>query len=61
MTTVSKAATFKHAWAFAPRFRAGAFGWRSEPSITRIKEAVSEIKAVVKKDRPTMRPWARFG
>lgn len=39
-----------HAWAFAPRFRRGAFGWRSEPAITRIKEALSEIKAVARKD-----------
>lgn len=40
----------KHVWAFAPRFRRNAFGWRSEPAITRIKEALSEIKAVAKKD-----------
>lgn len=38
-------ATSKHAWQFAPRFRRGAFGWRSEPAITRIKEALAEIKA----------------
>ncbi|MBA3032945.1 MAG: hypothetical protein KKF85_11200 [Gammaproteobacteria bacterium] len=48
--TVGKAAVPKHTWAFAPRFRAGAFGWRSEPAIIRIKEVVSEIKAVAKKD-----------
>ena len=42
--------TARHAWAFAPRFRRGAFGWRSEPAITRIKEALSEIKAVARKD-----------
>jgi len=47
---MSKTATPKHTWTFAPRFRAGAFGWRSEPAITRIKEAVSEIKVVAKKD-----------
>ena len=47
---MSKAATSKHTWTFAPRFRAGAFGWRSEPAISRIKEAVSEIKAIAKKD-----------
>lgn len=40
----------KHTWAFAPRFRQGTFGWRSEPAITRIKEAISEIKAVARKD-----------
>jgi hypothetical protein len=46
---MSKAAS-KHAWAFGPRFRSGSFGWRSEPAITRIKEAVSEIKAVARKE-----------
>jgi hypothetical protein len=46
---VSKATT-KHTWTFSARFRAGAFGWRSEPAITRIKEAISEIKAVARKD-----------
>ena len=25
---MSKTATLKHTWTFAPRFRAGAFGWR---------------------------------
>jgi hypothetical protein len=34
----------KHTWAFSPRFRRGAFGWRSEPAIARIKEALAEIK-----------------
>lgn len=47
---VSKPVAPKHSWTFAPRFRSGVFGWRSEPAITRIKEAVSEIKAVAKKD-----------
>jgi tetratricopeptide (TPR) repeat protein len=46
---MSKAA-IKHTWAFGPRFRSGSFGWRSEPAITRIKEAVSEIKAVARKE-----------
>jgi hypothetical protein len=41
----------KHTWGFAPRFRRGAFGWRSEPAITRIKEAISEIKTVTRKDQ----------
>ncbi len=40
----------KHSWSFAPRFRRGAFGWRSDPAIIRIKEAVAEIKAVSRKD-----------
>ncbi len=37
-------------WTFAARFRRGAFGWRDEPALTRIKEAVSEIKAAARKD-----------
>ncbi|MBP6646482.1 MAG: hypothetical protein KA207_11535 [Burkholderiaceae bacterium] len=40
----------KHAWAFSPRFRRGAFGWRSEPAIARIKEALAEIKAFNRKE-----------
>lgn len=43
-------ATNKHTWAFAPRFRKGAFSWRSDTAITRIKEALTEIKAVTRKD-----------
>ena len=46
---MSKAAG-RHAWAFAPRFRRGAFGWRSDPAIARIKEAMAEIKTVNRKD-----------
>jgi len=46
---MSKSAS-KHAWVFGPRFRSGSYGWRSEPAITRIKEAVSEIKAAARKD-----------
>lgn len=38
-----------HKWEFKARFRRGAFGWRSQPAITRIKQAVSEIKKVAKK------------
>jgi hypothetical protein len=40
----------KHAWAFAPRFRRGAFGWRSDLAITRIKEALTEIMAFNRKE-----------
>ena len=43
-------ATGKHAWTFAPRFRRGAFGWRSDPAMTRIREAIAEIKAINRKD-----------
>lgn len=39
-----------HKWAFAPRFRRNAFGWRSQPAIQRVKEAVAEIKKAAKTD-----------
>lgn len=37
-------------WSFRARFRRHAFGWRSQPAIKRIKEAVSEIKKAAHKD-----------
>ncbi|HLI96364.1 MAG TPA: hypothetical protein VKT72_09790 [Candidatus Baltobacteraceae bacterium] len=37
-------------WVFKSRFRAHVFGWRSQPAITRIAEAVSEIKRVARTD-----------
>jgi len=40
----------KHKWTFRARFRRHAFGWRSQPAIKRIKEAVSEIKKAAHKD-----------
>lgn len=40
----------KYKWAFSPRFRRKAFGWRSGPPIKRINEALSEIKQVAAKD-----------
>lgn len=42
------ATTYK--WQFAPRFRRAAFGWKSATPIQRIKEALTEIKAVAKKE-----------
>jgi len=39
----------KHKWTFAARFRRGAFGWRSQPAIKRVKEAVSEIRKSARK------------
>jgi tetratricopeptide (TPR) repeat protein len=39
-----------HKWEFKARFRRGAFGWKSQPAITRIKQAVTEIKKVAKKE-----------
>jgi hypothetical protein len=38
-----------HKWAFAPRFRRHAFGWRSQPAVQRVKEATAEIQKVAKK------------
>ena len=40
-----------HSWTFRTRFRTSAFGWRSDLPIKRIKEAVSEIKTVARKDQ----------
>jgi hypothetical protein len=37
-------------WQFVPRFRRNAFGWRSDLPIRRIREALSEIKKIAKKD-----------
>jgi len=39
-----------HKFQFAPRFRRRAFGWKSNTPILRIKEALSEIKAIGKKE-----------
>lgn len=39
-----------HKWEFKARFRRHAFGWRSQPAIQRVKEAVAEIKKVVRED-----------
>lgn len=41
----------KHKWTFAPRFRRHAFGWRSQPAILRVNEAVAEIKASARHDK----------
>ena len=39
-----------HAWTFRVRFRKGAFGWRSGPAVTRVREAVREIRKAARKD-----------
>lgn len=44
------AASEKHKWVFKVRFRRRAFGWRSQPAIQRVREAVSEIKKVRRRD-----------
>ena len=38
------------AWEFARRFRRGAFGWKSQPAIERVRQAVGEIRAVARRD-----------
>lgn len=37
-----------HTWAFKPRFRRHAFGWRSQPAVQRVKQALAEIKKVAR-------------
>jgi hypothetical protein len=37
-------------WGFASRFRRNSFGWRSQPAIARVKQAVSEIRKVARRD-----------
>ncbi len=39
-----------HKWEFQARFRRHAFGWKSQPAIQRVKQAVSEIKKVARRD-----------
>ena len=39
----------RHPWAFAPRFRTR-FGWKSQPAVERVREAVSEITKVARRD-----------
>jgi len=38
-------------WEFRARFRRNSFGWKSQPAVKRIKEAVAEIKKVARKDK----------
>jgi hypothetical protein len=37
-------------WQFAPRFRQSAFDWKPDKLIQRIKEALTEIKQIAKKE-----------
>lgn len=39
-----------HKWDFQARFRARAFGWQSQPAISRLKEALGEIDRVARRD-----------
>jgi len=47
-------------WQFAPRFRYHAFGWKSDKPIQRIKEALTEIKQVAKKEPALAAAKVRF-
>jgi hypothetical protein len=38
-------------WEFKGRFRRHAFGWRSQPAIQRVKQAIAEIKKVARRDQ----------
>jgi hypothetical protein len=39
-----------HKWAFAPRFRLRAFGWRSQSAVQRVRGAAAEIQKLANKD-----------
>jgi hypothetical protein len=39
-----------HTWEFKARFRRSVFGWRSQPAIQRLQQAVSEIKKVARRE-----------
>ena len=39
-----------HTWEFKARFRRHAFGWKSQPAIQRVKQAVAELKKVARHD-----------
>ena len=41
----------RHKRILRARFPRHAFGWKSQPAIRRIKEAVSEIRKVARKDK----------
>jgi hypothetical protein len=42
--------TDRYRWEFKGRFRRNAFGWRSQPANARLKQAVSEIGKVARRD-----------
>jgi len=50
MVNNASSTNHRHQWVFRARFRRQAFGWKSQPAIQRVKEAVSEIKKVARKD-----------
>ena len=50
MNAVMTASHEAHKWEFKARFRRQAFGWKSQPAIQRVKQAVSEIGKVARHD-----------
>ena len=42
--------TGAHVWLFRARFRREAFGWKSQPAVTRVREAVTEIEKVARRE-----------
>lgn len=50
MTRAKNPRPSAHKWEFKARFRRGAFGWKSQPAIRRVRQAVSEIKKVARGD-----------
>ena len=50
MRTSNMPKTDGHSWRFKARFRRNAFGWKSQPAITRLQEALTEIKLVSRID-----------
>jgi hypothetical protein len=42
--------TTSHKWTFAARFRRGAFGWKSALPVQRLKEAITEIRQVARRE-----------
>jgi hypothetical protein len=49
-----------HPWTFRAHFRKNAFGWKSQPAMERIKEAVATSSAVISA-APVVEAYARFG
>ena len=44
----TKTEATSHKWEFKARFRRHAFGWKSQPAIQRVKQAVAEIRKVAR-------------
>ena len=40
----------EYRWQFAARFRRHAYGWKSQPAVMRVKEAVGEIRTAARRD-----------